>query len=46
MVMSDDRLAAMQAKLAEPFFRHWRLMLVAAWLLYVLFIAINRWNFG
>ena len=42
--MSEDRLAALQARLAEPFFRHWRWMLVAAWLLYVLFIITNRWN--
>ena len=42
--MSEDRLAALQARLAEPFFRHWRWLLVAAWLLYVLFIITNRWN--
>jgi hypothetical protein len=42
--MSDDGLAALQAKVAEPFFRHWRWMLVSAWLLYVLFIIINRSN--
>jgi hypothetical protein len=40
--MSEDRLAKLQARLAEPFFRHWRWMLVAAWLIYVAFIIINR----
>ncbi|MFL6788656.1 MAG: AcrB/AcrD/AcrF family protein, partial [Sphingomicrobium sp.] len=30
--------------MAEPFFRHWRWMLVVAWLLYVLFIVSNRWG--
>jgi hypothetical protein len=42
--MTDEWLARLQAKFAEPFFRHWRLMLVAAWLVYVAFIIINRWN--
>lgn len=42
--MSEDRLARLQAKLAGPFFRHWRWMLLAAWLLYVGFIIANRWT--
>ena len=42
--MSEDRLAVLQAKLAGPFFRHWRWMLVGAWLLYVAFIIASRWN--
>jgi hypothetical protein len=42
--MAEDRFAALQAKVAEPFFRHWRWMLVAAWLLYILFIITNRWG--
>ena len=41
--MSEDRLARLQAKIAEPFFRHWRWMLVAIWLLYVAFIITDRW---
>ena len=44
MGMSDGGVAALQAKVADTFFRPWRWMLVAAWLLYVLFIVINRWN--
>ncbi|HEU0310894.1 MAG TPA: AcrB/AcrD/AcrF family protein, partial [Sphingomicrobium sp.] len=42
--MIEERLAGLQAKLAEPFFRHWRWMLVAAWLLYVIFITASRWQ--
>ncbi len=42
--MIDDWLAGVQARFAEPFFRHWRWMLVAVWLLYVGFIIVNRWH--
>lgn len=42
--MSEDRLAALQARFAEPFFRNWRWMLLAIWLLYVLFIITDRWT--
>ena len=42
--MTQDRLVELQSKVAEHFFRHWRLVLVAAWLLYVGFIIFNRWN--
>jgi hypothetical protein len=42
--MTEDRFVALQSRVAEPFFRHWRWMLVAAWLLYVLFIISNRWG--
>lgn len=42
--MSEDRLEALQQRIAEPFFRHWRWVLVAAWLAYVLFITSNRWT--
>jgi hypothetical protein len=42
--MSVDRMAALQQRIAGPFFRHWRWMLVAVWLLYILFIIINRWT--
>ncbi|HVJ70094.1 MAG TPA: AcrB/AcrD/AcrF family protein [Sphingomicrobium sp.] len=42
--MNQDRLAELQSKVAEPFFRHWRWILVGAWLLYVVFIISNRWT--
>ena len=42
--MSEDRLAAFQQRIAEPFFRHWRWVLVAAWLLYMAFVISNRWT--
>lgn len=42
--MSEDRLAAVQQRIVEPLFRHWRWVLVAAWLLYIAFIIANRWN--
>lgn len=42
--MTEDRFAALQAKIAEPFFRHWRWIVVAAWLAYILFIIANRWH--
>ena len=42
--MTQDRLAELQSKVAEPFFRHWRWILVGVWLLYVGFIIFSRWN--
>jgi hypothetical protein len=42
--MTEEWLARLQAKFAEPFFRHWKLMLVAAWLLYAAFIIVSRWD--
>ena len=42
--MTEQWLARLQAKFAEPFFRHWPWVLVAAWLLYVAFIIADRWN--
>lgn len=42
--MKEDRFLALQSRVAELFFRHWRWMLVAAWLLYILFIITNRWG--
>jgi hypothetical protein len=42
--MTDEWLARLQAKVAEPFFRHWRWALVAIWLLYIGFIIVNRWT--
>lgn len=43
-VMVEDRFVALQAKVAELFFRHWRWVLVGAWLLYILFIVFDRWS--
>jgi hypothetical protein len=40
--MNEDRLSALQARVAHPFFRHWRWMLVLAWLLYVVVAIIAR----
>jgi len=42
--MTEDRFAALQAKVAAVFLRHWRWMLVAAWLIYVAFIINDRWQ--
>lgn len=42
--MTDDRFLALQSKATEVFNRHWRSMLVIAWLLYILFIITNRWG--
>ncbi len=42
--MTEERLATIQERIAEPFFRHWRWVLLAVWLLYVGFIIVNRWN--
>jgi len=40
--MADGKLDVLQQKMAEPFFRHWRWVIVAAWLLYVAWIIFNR----
>ena len=40
--MSEGKLDELQRKVAEPFFRHWRWVIVAAWLLYVAWIVFNR----
>ena len=40
--MSDGKLDELQRRLAEPFFRHWRWIIVAAWLLYITWIIFNR----
>ncbi|MCF2514793.1 AcrB/AcrD/AcrF family protein [Sphingomonas sp. G124] len=40
--MTEDRFAKLQAKVADPFFRHWRLMLVLAWLTYVVVVIAGR----
>ena len=42
--MIDDQLAKLQRRVAEPFFRHWRWVIVIAWLAYVLFIIAGRWQ--
>jgi hypothetical protein len=40
--MAEGKLDELQARLAEPFFRHWRWVIVAAWLLYIAWITLNR----
>ena len=40
--MSEGKLDELQRKVAEPFFRHWRWVIVTAWLLYVAWIVFNR----
>jgi hypothetical protein len=42
--MIDERMAALQAKVAEPFFRHWRWVLLAAWLIYAAVSIAARWG--
>ena len=42
--MIDDQLAMLQRRVAEPFFRHWRWVILIAWLAYVLFIIAGRWQ--
>jgi hypothetical protein len=40
--MADGKLDELQRRMAEPFFRHWRWVIVAAWLLYIVWIISNR----
>ncbi len=40
--MSDDRFATFGAKAADIFFRHWRLVIVLAWLAYAAIAIANR----
>jgi len=40
--MNEDRLLALQARVADLFFRHWRWVLVLAWLLYVVVALVSR----
>ena len=40
--MADGKLDELQRRMAEPFFRHWRWIIVAAWLLYIAWIIFNR----
>jgi len=42
--MTEDKFAALQAKVADLLLRHWRSVLVAAWLIYVAFIINDRWQ--
>lgn len=42
--MTEDRFAALQAKVAGIFFRQWRWMLVLAWLAYATVAIANRWQ--
>ena len=41
--MGEGKLDEWQRKLAGPFFRNWRWIIVAAWLLYIAWIVFNRW---
>ena len=40
--MADGKLDELQRRMAEPFFRHWRWIIVATWLLYIAWIIFNR----
>lgn len=42
--MIDEQLAMLQRRVAEPFFRHWRWVIIVAWLAYALFIIAGRWQ--
>jgi hypothetical protein len=42
--MTEEGFAALQAKVAGAFFRHWRWILIGAWLLYSVFIIASRWQ--
>ena len=41
--MNEERFSAWFDATADRLFRHWRLVLVAIWLLYVVFIIASRW---
>ena len=41
--MSEGSWGDKRQQAAELFFRHWRWVLVIAWLLYIAFIVTNRW---
>ncbi len=41
--MAADRFAILFDATAERFYRHWRLVIILAWLAYILFIVIGRW---
>jgi hypothetical protein len=40
--MNQDRLSELQTRVVDPFFRHWKLVLVLAWLLYVTVAIVSR----
>ena len=42
--MTDGVFQRLEHRIPELVVRHWRWMLVAAWLFYILFIIINRWT--
>jgi hypothetical protein len=42
--MDEERLRAIQERVAGPLFRHWQWVIVGAWLLYIAFIVSNRWT--
>jgi hypothetical protein len=41
--MNEDRFAGLLARAADIFLRHWRWMLIAAWLIYAVFVISGRW---
>ena len=41
--MTEGRLDELQRRMAGPFFRHWRWIILGGWLLYVAWIIFNRW---
>jgi hypothetical protein len=41
--MDEDRLTKLLAKAGSQFFRHWRVMLVLAWLAYAAVTISNKW---
>jgi len=42
--MAEGKLDELQARLAEPFFRHWRWIIIGAWLLYIAWKIFERWG--
>ena len=42
--MSEGVFQRLERTVPELFFRHWRLVLVAAWLLYIVVIVSSRWT--
>ncbi len=41
--MDEGGLDRLQERLAGPFFRHWRIVLIAIWLIYAVWIIAGRW---
>jgi hypothetical protein len=42
--MSETALSSIQQRVVEPFFRHWRWVILGLWLAYVIFIVASRWQ--